>query len=378
MATRVTLVHDWLTGMRGGEKCLEPACRRWPEAKLLSLLHTPGSVAESIERLRPQGSFLNRLPAVGRYYRFTLPLMPAAVRRLRVPPSDLVLSFSHAVAKGIVVPLGTPHICYCFTPMRYAWHQRDAYFRRGPLGKVKTAALDLVLSRLREWDRESAKGVTHFIAISKTVQARIRECYGRESSVIAPPVDTQFYTPNRDRQREDFYLVVSALAPYKRFDLAVEACNRLNKKLIVIGGGQDEAKLKRLAGPTIGFLGRQPDEVLRDYYRRCRALLFPAEEDFGIVPLEAQACGAPVIAFDKGGVAESVRPWGMPEPTGYFFSEQTVEAVIEGIEGFERVRASYDPGAARRVALAYRKERYEAELFGFVDRVLGLHAAQAA
>ena len=378
MATRVTLVHDWLTGLRGGEKCLEPACRRWPDATLLTLLHTRGSVPESIERLRPRTSFLNRLPQVGRYYRWTLPLMPAAVRRLRVPPCDFVLSFSHAVAKGVIVPRGVPHVCYCFTPMRYAWHQRDSYFRRGTFGRMKIAALERILARLRDWDRKTAAGVTHFIAISKTVQQRIRDCYGRDSVVIAPPVDTAFYTPEQQRPREEFYLVVSALAPYKRFDLAVEACNKLGRKLIVIGTGQDEAKLKRLAGPTVEFLGRQPDEVLRDHYRRCRALLFPAEEDFGIVPLEAQACGAPVIAFDRGGVPESVRPWGMPEPTGFFFSEQTVEAVIEGIDGFERLRTGYDPAAARRVALAYRKERYEAELFAFVDRVLEVQATRAA
>ncbi len=366
---RVVLVHDWLTGMRGGEKCLEPACRRWPDAPLFALLHQPGTVSEPIERLRPQTTRLNRLPGVGRYYRYLLPAMPLAAR-WPIPDCDAVLSFSHCVAKAAAPPPGVPHVSYCFTPMRYAWHQRAAYFRRGRLGRAKAAAAELLLARLRAWDRRTADRVTHFVAISETIRRRIRECYGRESVVIYPPVDTDFYTPAAV-PREEYYLIVSALAPYKRFDLAVEACNRLGRKLVVVGTGQDAAKLKALAGPTVSFLGWQPDEVVRDHFRRCRAVLFPAEEDFGIVPVEAQACGAAVIALGRGGVTETVRPLGAAaEPTGLYFGEQTVEAVADAIEQFERSAGEFDPRAARRNALPFCRERYEAELFGYVGRVI--------
>src|SRR5579871_3643451 len=331
-AGRVVLVHDWLTGMRGGEKCLEPLARRWPAARLLTLLHRPGSVSPAIEQLKPRASWLNRLPRVERYYRYLLPLMPVAAG-WRVTDADLVVSLSHCVAKSAVPPAGVPHVCYCFTPMRYAWHMKEAYFRKtGLVGRAKAAAVDALLSRIREWDRRTADRVTHFVAISKTVQSRIKECYGRESVVICPPVDTDFYTPAAV-PREDFYLVVSALAPYKRFDLAVKACESLGRQLVVIGSGQDAAKLRAAAGPTTRFLGWQPDGVIRDHLRRAKALLFPGEEDFGIVPLEAQACGCPVLAFGRGGATETVRGLGeAADPTGVFFPEQTAGAVIDAIE----------------------------------------------
>lgn len=366
---RVVLVHDWLTGMRGGEKCLEPACRRWPDAPLFTLLHTPGSVSGRIEQLNPRTSALNRLPRVGRYYRYLLPAMPAAAR-WPIPDCDVVLSFSHCVAKAAVPPPGVPHVCYCFSPMRYAWHLREAYFRRGPVGRMKAAAAELLLTPLRAWDRRTADRVTHFVAISRTVQDRIRECYGRDSVVIHPPVDTEFYTPAAVA-RDDYYLVVSALAPYKRFDLAVEACTRLGKRLVVIGTGQDAKQLRALAGPTVEFLGWQPDAVIRDHFRRCRALLFPGEEDFGIVPVEAQACGTPVIALGRGGATETVHPLGeAADPTGVFFAEQSAEALIEAMQRFEAEAGTFDPRQARRHAMQFRKERYEDELFGYVETVV--------
>jgi glycosyltransferase involved in cell wall biosynthesis len=378
MDARVVLVHDWLTGMRGGEKCLEPLARRYPTAPLLTLLHKRGSVSPVIEHLAVRPSVLNRLPRVERYYRYLLPLMPFAAG-WKVRDADLVVSLSHCVAKSARPPVGVPHVCYCFTPMRYAWHMKDAYFRKtGGVGRMKAAAVGKLLSAIREWDRRTADRVTHFVAISKTVQARIRECYDRDSVVIYPPVDTDFYTP-APVPREDFYLVVSALAPYKRFDLAIEACRRSGKRLIVIGSGQDAAKLKATAGSGIEFLGWQSDEVIRDHLRRAKALLFPGEEDFGIVPLEAQACGCPVIAFGRGGATETVRALGdASDPTGVLFEEQSAESLSAAIERFERDAERFDPKAARRQAVLFRKERFESELFAYLDGVMGRTERRAA
>jgi glycosyltransferase involved in cell wall biosynthesis len=377
---RVVLVHDWLTGMRGGEKCLEVLCRRWPHARLLTLLHRRGSVSAAIERLRPRTSFLNLLPESHRYYRYLLPLMPAAVTSWRLPPCDLVVSFSHCVAKAIRPRRDpVPHVCYCFTPMRYAWHMRQAYFADRVRG-IKARALEMFLRWLRDWDRRTAEGVTHFLAISETVRGRIAECYGRDSTVIYPPVDTDFYHPAAVA-REDFYLAVSAFAPYKRLDLAVQACSALRRPLLIIGSGQDAARLRALAGPTIHFLGWQPDTIIRDHLRRCRALIFPGEEDFGIVPVEAQACGAAVIAFGRGGATETVvPPERRREPTGLWFAEQTVESLAEALAAFEKRRGAFAPAAARRQALRFNAARFAEELFGFLDNVLrpGTYAARRA
>ncbi len=275
---RVTLVHDWLTGMRGGEKCLEAVCRRWPDARLYTLLHRRGSVSPAIEALGPRTSLLQYVPGIFRHYRYFLPLMPAVVSGWRLPPCDLVVSFSHCVAKAVRPPRHgeslTPHVCYCFTPMRYAWHLREAYF--GKLGGgLKARLVDALLARLRAWDRRTADRVSHFVAISQTVRQRIAECYDRDSVVIHPPVDTDFYCPAPGR-RGDHYLVVSAFAPYKRLDLAITVCNRLKRPLVIIGTGQDEPRLRSLAGPTVTFLGWQSDEVIRAQLRAARPCSFPA------------------------------------------------------------------------------------------------------
>ncbi len=363
---RVVMVHDWLTGMRGGEKVLEVLCRRWSDAPLYTLLHRRGSVSPAIEGRPVRTSLLQWLPGVGRYYRYLLPVMPWAVR-WRLPECDLLVSSSHCVAKGVRAPAGVPHVCYCHTPMRYAWHLKDAYFRgHGP----RQWLVDRLLQRLREWDRRTAAGVSHFVANSQVVRRRIRDCYGRDSVVIHPPVDTDFYCP-ADVPREDFYLVLSAFAPYKRLDLALDACRRLGRRLLVIGSGQDEKKLRRLAGPLTRFLGWQSDAVLRDQLRRCRALLFPGEEDFGIVPVEAQACGTPVIAFGQGGATETVLPLGsQPLPTGVWFAEQTAECLIDAIERFEQNVEAFDPAALRRHALRFRTERFALEMFDLLRVVL--------
>ncbi len=260
----------------------------------------------------------------------------------------MLLSFSHAVAKSVKPPPGVPHVCYCFTPMRYAWHLRGAYFPKpngdqpygvfsGKLFRAPVdAARDAMLDRIRDWDQSTSGRVSHFVAISRTVAQRIRECYGRESRVIYPPVDTRFYRPD-DTPREDFYLCVGALVPYKKTELAIEACNRSGRRLVVIGDGPEFKRLERLAGPSVTMLGWQSDEVVRNHLRRCRALLFPGQEDFGIVPVEAQACGTPVIAFGQGGVTETVAPANENHVGGgVFFHEQTASAIEEAIEWLER------------------------------------------
>jgi glycosyltransferase involved in cell wall biosynthesis len=383
---RVVLVHDWLTGMRGGEKCLEVVCRRWPQAQLWTLLHRRGSVSADIERLAVRTSFLNHLPAVHRYYRYLLPFLPTVISSWRLPPCDLVVSFSHCVAKSALppdLPQGrVPHVCYCFSPMRYAWHMRTAYFGGGRVRGLRARLLDRLLGYLREWDRRTADRVSHFVAISQTVQARIAECYNRSSTVIYPPVDTNFYCPPPgpvEKPREHFYLIVSAFAPYKRIDLAIEACNRLRRQLVIIGNGQDEKRLGTLAGPTVRLLGWQSDDVIRDHMQRCRALLFPGEEDFGIVPVEAQACGTPVLAFGRGGVTETVLPPGPgQEPTGLWFPEQTVDCLADTITTFEARAGDFSPTAARRQALRFNAGRFAEEFFAFLDRVLTMPHHRAA
>jgi glycosyltransferase involved in cell wall biosynthesis len=367
--------------MRGGEKCLDIVCRRWPQARLFTLLHKPGTVSGTIEGRPLQTSFLQYLPAVERYYRYLLPFMPLAAASWRLPACDLVVSFSHCVAKAARPPQGVPHVCYCFTPMRYAWHQRGAYFDTDRLGWLKSRIVDALLEALRQWDRRSAATVTHFVAISHTVQQRIAECYGRSSEVIYPPVDTDFYCPASIR-RDDYYLVVSAFAPYKRLDLAIAACQRLRRPLVIIGSGQDDRRLRSLAGPAVHFLGWQPDTVIRDHYRRCRALLFPGEEDFGIAPVEAQACGTPVIALGRGGATETVIPAdGRREPTGLWFAESTADCVADALQTFETRAGDFAPSFARRQAQQFNRRRFEEELFAYLNAVLkpsGILARRAA
>ena len=365
---RIALVHDWLTGYRGGEKCLAVLCRHFPNAPVYTLLHARGSLPDVIERMDIRPSFLQRLPRIERYYRYTLPVMPLAAR-WRIEPCDLVVSLSHAVAKAARPPAGVPHVSYCFTPMRYAWHMRESYFAQRVRG-LKARLVDRMLGALRSWDRRTADRVTHFVAISETIRRRIHECYGRESVVIYPPVDTDFYTLDPAVRREDYYLVISAFAPYKRVDLAIEACNRLGRRLVVIGSGQDAKRLKALAGPAVEFLGWRPDAELREHLRQCRALLFPGEEDFGIVPVEANACGTPVIAYGRGGATETIVPLKGDDPTGEWFEDQTVESLVAAMERVERRVDRLDPAAARRQALRFDHRRYEAELLAYLSKVL--------
>jgi glycosyltransferase involved in cell wall biosynthesis len=363
---RINLIHDWLTGLRGGEKCLDVLARAWPHARLNTLIHRLGKTTPAIDALNPQTPWLGKLPSVHRYYRYLLPILPSvADRSWNLRETDLVVSFSHCVAKGARAPRGVPHVSYCFTPMRYAWQMRGEYFAsKGLLGGIR----DHLLDRVRAWDLASAERVTHIIAISNTIQQRIRDCYNRDSVVIYPPVDTDYYTPANPGEeppvREDFYLVVSALAPYKKVDHAIKACARLGRQLVVIGSGQDAARLGRIAGPSTRMLGWQSDAQIRDHLRRCKALLFPGEEDFGIVPLEAQACGAPVVALGRGGATETVVP-----STGVLYPEPTENGLVEAILEFEKQQLDFDPSAARVQALRFTTERYRRELLNYLASV---------
>ena len=376
----VALVHDWLTGMRGGERCLEVLCELFPDAPIFTLLHRSGTVSPAIEKHRIHTSFLQHLPFSHSHYRNYLPLFPRAIESFRLSGFDLILSSSHCVAKGIRPSTGTCHVSYVFTPMRYVWDQYDSYFAKGRAGLPTRASMRLLRRGLQKWDIASSKRVHYFIAISHHVAERIRRYYGRKADVVYPPVDFDAFSVS---ERDDgFYLMVTAFAPYKRVDLAIDAFNALKKPLKIIGTGQEEKRLKTLAGPTIEFLGWQSDDLVRQYYGRCKALIFPGEEDFGIVPLEAMATGKPVIAFGKGGVLETVVPFNDPASkifTGVLFSEQTAEALRQAVQLFERRHDTFDPQAIRTHVASFGREHFKTRIQALIDTryqefLLGHHA----
>ena len=358
---RVALSHDWLTGMRGGERVLELLCEGFPDATLHALLYKQGSVSDTIARHTIRTSFLQSIPGIHLRYRYFLPLFPLAIAGLRAPPADLLISTSHCVAKALRVEPGTKHLCYCFTPMRYAWTFYGEYFGNNPL---KKALLKPTLAALRSWDRSVSDRVDRFIGISRHVADRIHRCYGREADVVYPPVNTHFYTPGPAGD-DGFDLMVSALVPYKRLDLAVEAYSQLGYPLKVVGTGTDRAALEAIAGPNVEFLGWQSDEQVRDLYRRCRFLVFPGEEDFGIVPVEAQACGKPVIAFERGATLESL----VPGRTAIFFKDQTPASLLAAVETAKATR--WDTNAIRANAERFSVQAFLDGLDQSIQRCLG-------
>jgi glycosyltransferase involved in cell wall biosynthesis len=364
---RVALVHDWLTGMRGGERCLEVFCELFPQADLFTLLHLPGRVSSTIEQLRIRTSFLQRIPGVATRYRALLPFYPWALERFDLSGYDLILSASHCVAKGVRVPPGALHVCYCFTPMRYLWDLYADYFGERA-GWVPRHLMPLLVPALRRWDVLTSQRVHHFVAISAHVAERIARCYGRSADVIHPPVDLSRFRLSEGSG--DYYLVVSALSPYKRVDLAVEAANRLRRRLLIVGSGPEERRLRAMAGPTAEFLGWREDGEVAELYAGCRALLFPGVEDFGITPLEAMASGKPVIALGRGGASETVVPLdqGVDPPTGLFFSEQTADALVDAIHRFEAHAHRFNPKALRARAEAFDRPLFRERIAAYLAR----------
>ncbi len=361
---KVALVHDWLTGMRGGEKCLEIFCEIFPQANLYTLLHVKGSVSPIIEKHRIQTTWAQHLPGVEKKYRHYLPLFPLALRSIHLKGYDLVLSGSHCVAKGVRVFSPTIHISYIFTPVRYIWDMYDIYFGKdSSAGILVKVVMPFVAAILRRWDVGSSQRVDYLLADSENVRRRILKYYHREAEVIAVPVDTKHF--DLSFQPRGYYLMVTALAPYKRVDLAVRAFNRSQKSLIIVGTGPLMDSLKKESGKNITWLGWQPNENLKKLYGECRALIFPGEEDAGITPLEAQASGRPVVAFGRGGALETVVPLeeyleGRRDFfSGIFFQEQTETALLEAVERLEAHAHLLDPVKMRNHALQFDREVFK-------------------
>jgi len=355
--------------MRGGEKVLVSLARLLPGAPIHTLLHVPGSVAPELEARTIHTSFVQRLPAAARLYRHYLPLLPAAAASLKIGDAELVVSSSHCAAKGVRVPRGAVHVCYCHTPMRYVWDRFDDYFGPGRVSPPVRLAVRLLAVYLRRWDVATARRVDAFAANSRWVAERIRRYYGRDAIVIPPPVDTAFFTPGPPAPG-GYDLVVSALAPYKRLELVLEAYRGTGRPLRLVGSGPERARLEAQAPPEATFLGGVDDAALRELYRGCRAVLMPGVEDFGIVPLEAMACGRPAVVFAEGGGPESV----VPGETGLFFEEPTPASLRAAIDALAGLR--FNSAALRTRAEAFATPVFETRVRAFVERVLAERRAE--
>jgi glycosyltransferase involved in cell wall biosynthesis len=352
---RVVIVHDWLTGMRGGEKVLESLCRLLPGADIATLVHVKGSVSSLIESRNIRTSFVQRLPRPGAFYRHYLPIFPTAIECFDLDDADLIVSTSHCAAKAVVPTGRAVHLCYCHSPMRYAWDQFEAYFGAGRIGRLPSLALRPVLAWLARWDRATAHRVHRFVANSHYVAGRIARYYNRRATVLHPPVDIEYFTPGSEPP-DPYFLVVSALVPYKRIELAIQAATRLHAPLKVVGTGPDLARLRAAAGPTVEFLGALEDEALRRVFRKAQAVILPGEEDFGIVPVEAMACGRPVVALARGGARETV----VDGVTGVLVEEASPESFADAM--MRSTGLQVDTEALRAHAERFSLTRFEAAL----------------
>ena len=364
---RVALVHDWLTGMRGGEKVLDAICELFPTAPLFTFLHVKGSVSPRIESRQITTSLAQRLPMAGRLYRHFLPLYPALVEVFNLDDYDLVISSSHCAAKSVIAPKGV-HVCYCHSPMRYAWDQFSEYFGPGQVGTAGSLALRPVMAAIARWDRATANRPNRFLANSQYVAGRIRRYYNRRSTVVYPPVDTEFYRPATAQRASSTpgFLVVSALVPYKRVDVAITAARKAGVPLRVVGIGPELERLQELGGNSVEFLGWKSDEEVRALYQEATAVVLPGVEDFGMVPVEAQACGTAVVALNQGGAAESV----IDGTTGILVAERSADALADGLR--RALDTAFDPAVLRANALRFSRERF------FVDFRLAVDQAVAS
>jgi len=370
---RVAIVHDWLVTPGGAELVLAELLAIFPQAEVFTLIDKRGGGAGTIGP-RTHTSALQYLPGIGRYYRSCLPLMPLAMRGLDVRGYDIVISNSHAIAKGVRTSPRQLHVCYCLSPMRYAWDLRDQYLREAELERgLRGALARTMLERMRRWDEANTAKVDAFSTLSVFIGDRIRRAYGRSAEVIYPPVDTDYFTPPSDgmttSRDRGVYVTASRFVPYKRIDLIAHAFTSLlpDCQLVIAGDGPDEAKVRASAGANVLLAGRLPRESLRELLRRARAFVFAAEEDFGIAPVEAMACGTPVVAFGKGGVTETVRGLDDAAPTGVFFGEQTAVSLAGAVRRLEALEQPIAAEQCRARALEFRAERFRRQFSAFVE-----------
>jgi len=374
---KIAIIHDFMVMKAGGESCVEQMLALFPQADLFCVVEFLAEEERAfLEGHKVTTSFIQRLPGARRRYRSYLPLMPIAVEQLDVTGYDLVISSSSAVAKGVVTGPDQVHISYTHSPIRFAWDLQFQYLREAGLVRgVKSALARAILHYMRLWDTRTAHGVDHFIANSAFVARRIRKTYGREATVIHPPVDLDRFAFSE--AREDHYVTMSRMVPYKRIPLIVEAFRHMpDRRLVVIGDGPDMPAVRRLAGPNVTIMGKQPDAVVVEQLQRARAFLFAAEEDFGIAPVEAQACGTPVIAYGKGGALETIRGRDGENQTGVFFDQQTPQAIVAAIEHFEQRLHTITPAACRANAERFTRARFRERIANFVDTAMARHAQQ--
>lgn len=365
---KVAVVHDWLVTCGGAERVLEEILGQFPHADLFAVVDfLPPELRGVVQHKQVRTSFIQKLPAARSRYRGYLPLMPLAVEQFDLSGYDLVISSSHAVAKGVLTGPDQLHLSYVHTPIRYAWDLQHQYLRESGLDRgIKGWLAKWMLHRIRLWDLRTVNGVDRFVANSHFIARRIRKVYGRRATVIYPPVDVESF-PLREA-KEDFYLTASRMVPYKRIDLIVDAFARMpDRKLVVIGDGPEFSRIKGRGAGNVTIMGYQPHAVLRDFMQRAQAFVFAAEEDFGIAPVEAQACGTPVIAYGKGGVLETVVGLDGEKPTGLFFPEQSVASLVAAIDSFERERERIRPISCRENAIRFSRDRFRRELTRTVD-----------
>ncbi len=355
---RVAIVHDWLTNYGGAERVVEEFCKIFPNAPIYTTVYNQKNMGTIFPKEKVVTSFMQKIPGIMKLYTKLLHLMPRAFESFDLSSYDIVLSSSSSCAKGVLTNADTLHFSYVHTPMRYAWDLYHEYMNSS--GVITKMAMKRLLPKIRQWDALSGLRVDYFMANSTITGKRINKIYRRESRVVFPPVNTDFFTPGTD-EPEDFFLVLSRFVPYKRIDLAIKACNTLKKKLVIIGDGSQRKELKAIAGRTVIFTGRLGDEETRSYYRRCSAFLFPGYEDFGITPVEAMACGRPVIAYGKGGALDTV----IPRETGVLFKNQTVESLIKAIEIFEN--SSFNNRKIRRHAEKFSSKRFRSEIIEIIS-----------